>query len=236
MRWLLLSLLGVTFLAACTVQVSPTYQPIPASPTRKVGATFTPKPISEITLPASTPNPECLPPCFYGIIPGKTTLTETAALLGVPSLYYEGPVWFTKAPRRPWYNPNQELANHIWLDENGVVSSIEVYEQQDVTLQEIVNKYGAPEAITIGNPDILNLADFILIYASKGVAFLGRFQPGDLHYAEYAPTPDIFVDQEVYFPPMPVTSLTPRIVTHWWMGDTVEGIYPWSGFGHPVVR
>ncbi len=234
MRWLVLGLLSVVLLTGCAIQVSPTVQSMPSSPTRKVAATFTPKPISRITLPASTPNPKCLLPCFYGIIPGRTTVTETASLLGVPYPSHEALTWETKAPRRPWYTSDRYLPNQIWFD-NEVVSSIAVHEQQDVTLQEIVDKYGEPEAITIGNPDIFNLADFILIYASKGIAFLGTFQPGEITYAQYTPTPDIFVDSEVYFPPIPAINLTPRIVTQWGHGDTVEGIYPWRGFGHPVV-
>ncbi len=234
MRWLVLSLLCAALLASCTVQVSPTYPAVPASPTHKVEATFTPKPISEITLPTSTPNPECLPPCFYGIMPGRTTVTETAALLGVSNPSHEALTWETRAPRRPWYASNRYLPNQIWFD-NDVVSSIAIHEQEDLTLQEIVDKYGAPEAVTIGNPDIYNLADFILIYASRGVAFLGKFQPGEIPDEQIAPTQGILVDSEVYFPPMPAASLTPEIVVSWRMGASVESIYPWRGFGHPVA-
>ncbi len=234
MWWLFLFSLSVTLLTGCIVQLSPTYQEASISPTRKTEATLTPKPISEITLPASTPSPKCLPPCFYGIIPGKTTLTEAGSLLGVASPDEESLGWWTKAPQRPWYAAGQLLPSNIWF-RNGLVSSINIYEQQDVTLQEIVDKYGAPEAVTIGNPDIYNLADFILIYASRGVAFLGKFQPGDIPYKQYTPIPTILVDQEIYFPPMPAASLTPEIVVRWQMGASVEGIYPWRGFGHPVV-
>ncbi len=234
MRRLLLSLLSATLLASCTVQVSSTYQPVPASPTPKVGATFTPKPISDITLPASTPDPKCLPPCFSGIIPGKTTLTEAATLLGVTYPNEEGIGWWTKAPQRPWYTAGQELPSNIWF-RKGLVSSIVIYEQQDVTLQEIVDQYGAPEAVTVGNPDMYNVANFILIYASKGVAFMGTFQPGEIPYEQIAPTSDILVDRTIYFSPMPAAGLTPEIVVGWRMGNSVEGIYPWRGFGHPVA-
>ena len=236
MRWLALGLLSLALLAGCSAPFPPTYQSVPISPTPKVEVTIirTPTPVSEITLPASTPDPKCLPPCFYGIIPGKATLTETASLLGVTSPSEEALVWWTKVPQRPLYASGRDLPDHIWF-RNGLVSSIVIYEQQDVTLQEIVNKYGGPEAITIGNPDIYNLTDFILIYASKGVAFMGTYQPGDIPYNQYTPTPDIFVDSEIYFLPMPVAGLTPEIVVRWRMGDSVEGIYPWRGFGHPVA-
>jgi hypothetical protein len=228
-----LALLLVTLLGGCSMSMSPTYQSLPVSPTPKVKVTHTPKPISEITLPASTPDPTCLPPCFYGIIPGKTTLTETAALLGVPSPDHEALLWETKASRRSWYAPSQYLANHIWFQDE-IVRSIVIREQRDVTFQEVVNRYGEPEVTAIGNPDAMYMGDLFLLYPSKGMAFMGRFRSDQDGAVWYTPMPDVFVDSEIYFPPMPAASLTAKIVQQWNASGTILGIFPWRGFRHSV--
>ncbi len=76
-RFAMIVLVGFT--AACGGGTSQTFQS-----TTVPNALLQLTPASkEFVLPPSTPNPECVPPCFYNIIPGRTTLTATLSLMNI---------------------------------------------------------------------------------------------------------------------------------------------------------
>ena len=195
-----------------------------------------PTPIPEFALPTITPNPKCVPPCFYGIIPGRTTLTQTLSLLGASPLQVnpEGNLrWQTIDPPRPWRPESRAADNFIWF-QNGIVSSIRLVEQEKISLGDIVSRYGEPAAVAIGRPGHVDLLDFMLIYPSQGLAFMGRKQPvSDDESQEFTPSPDILVVDRIYFPPMPSGQLTKEVVESWAASVLID-LYPWPGFGKPA--
>ena len=217
----------------CTPTVSSTIQP-----TITQEQVASPTPISEFVLPRNTPNPECVPPCFYGIIPGQTTLTETLALLGASPLQVnpEGNLrWQSIDPPRPWRPESRVAYNFIWFI-NGIVSSIQLVEPEKIDLGEIVSKYGEPAAMAIGKPGSVNLLDFILVYPTKGLAFMARKEPvTDDESKEFTPLPDILVVDRIYFPPIPSNNLTKEIVESWAASALID-LYPWPGFGKSVYK
>ena len=212
----------------CTPTVSSTIQP---TITQEQAAS--PTPISEFVLPRNTPNPECVPPCFYGIIPGQTTLTETLTSLGASPLQVnpEGNLrWQTVDPPRPWRPESRVAYNFIWFT-NGIISSIQLVEPEKIDLGEIVSQYGEPAAMAIGRPGHVNLLDFILVYPTKGLAFMGRKEPvTDDESKEFTPLPDILVVDRIYFPSMPADQLTKEVVESWAASVLID-LYPWPGFG-----
>jgi len=197
-----------------------------------------PTPIPEFALPAITPDPECVPPCFYGIRPGQTTLTDTLALLGASPLQVnpEGNLrWQTVDPPRPWRPESRVAYNFIWFV-NGIVSSIQLVEPEKINLGEIVSQYGEPAAMAIGKPGHVNLLDFILVYPTKGLAFMGRKEPvTDDETKEFTPLPDIVVVDRIYFPPMPSDKLTKAVIESWAASVLID-LYPWPGFGKSVRK
>jgi hypothetical protein len=149
---------------------------------------------SEFTLPPATSNPTCLPPCFYNIVPGKTTLTDTFKLLRATSLQIGNQndgalIWETQRPPREWNTKVVSVENSISFLQ-GRVSSIRIRPPQGITLQSVVLKYGDPEAVAVGNPGGESaLFDTLLLYPTKGLAFIGTWLPqSDYRTEVYTPS------------------------------------------------
>ncbi len=232
---LLLVFVILTLNLGCAPAKSSTIQP---AMTQAQAASPTPVPVSEFVLPGNTPNPECVPPCFHGIRPGQTTLTDTLALLGASPLQVspEGNLrWQTVDPPRPWRPESRVAYDFVWF-RNGIVSSIQLVEAEKIDLSEIVSQYGEPADLAIGRPGHVNLLDFILIYPEKGLAFMGRKEPAtDDESKEFTPLPDILVVDQIYFPPMPSDQFTNATVESWAASVLID-LYPWPGFGKSVQQ
>ncbi len=188
----------------------------------------------EYKLPAATPDPLCVPPCFYGIFPGRTSAIEAISLLGgrpeeINTL--DGSFrWKTKAPTREWYAPDQMIYNDVWFRE-GIVQSIVLNEQQDITLDAVVTRYGPPASMATGNPGGVVLVDIYLIYPSRGIALLTRTKPRpDSSAGIYIPERDMLVDETIYFSPLITSSITSEVVEGWRASGAVHIVYPWAGF------
>ncbi len=216
---------GCTSAASSTIQPNVTQEQL-ASPT----------PVPEFVLPGDTPNPGCVPPCFHGVIPGQTTMTDTLALLGASprQVNPEGNLrWETVDPPRPWRPESRAAADFIWF-KNGIVSSIQLVEPEKVDLGQILSQYGEPSAMAIGRPGHVNLLDFVLVYPAKGLAFIGRKEPvTDDESKEFTPSRDIPVVGRIYFPPMPSDKLTKDVIESWAASVLID-LYPWPGFGKSV--
>lgn len=230
----LLTVLGILALSlGCTPAVSSTIQP-----TMSQEQAASPTPVPEFVLPRNTPNPGCVPPCFHGIIPGQTTMTDTLALLGASpqQVNPEGNLrWQTVDPPRPWRPESRVATNFIWFM-NGGVSSIQLVEPEKIDLGDIVSQYGEPAALALGRPGHVNLLDFILVYPARGLAFMGRKEPAtDDETKEFTPLPDILVVDQIYFPPMPSDKLTKEVIESWAVSVLID-LYPWPGLGKSVYQ
>jgi hypothetical protein len=143
--------------------------------------------------------------------------------------------WQTVDPPRPWRPESRAATNFIWF-ENGIVSSIQLVEPEQIDLGEIVSQYGEPTAVAIGRPGHINLLDFILVYPEKGLAFIGRKEPvTDDERKEFIPSPDILVVERIYFSPLPSSRLTKDVIESWAASVLID-LYPWPGFGRPVLQ
>ena len=224
---LLVLIVGCTGVASVTPQTS---TPIPVTTARSTMR-------AEFTLPSATPDPACFPPCFYNIVPGKTTITDAFKLLGASSLQFGDQnngalIWKARPLAREWYARNAFLENRISFLQ-GVVSSIWIRAQQDMTLQNVVTKYGNPEAVAVGSPGGPSpLFDTVLLYPTRGMAFIGRWLPqSDTRTEVYTPHPETLLDGEIYFVPSSPTDLSVDDVNRW-PATYVTDIYPWPGFGN----
>jgi hypothetical protein len=199
--------------------------------------TMQPTAQTKFSLPPVTPNPTCVPPCFYNIVPGKTTITDAFRFLGATSLQTgdqnDGAlIWTTQRPPREWNAEVASVENSISFRQ-GVVSSIRIRPQQDITLQSVVSKYGDPETVAVGSPGGPSaLFETVLLYPAKGLAFFGRWRPqSDTRSEVYTPHPETLVDSEIYFSPVSPTDLSVDDVNRW-RASYVTDIFPWPGFGN----
>lgn len=124
------------------------------------------------------------------------------------------------------------MAENSILFDRGIVNSIQICPQQDITLQSVVSKYGDPEAVAVGSPGGPSpLFDTLLLYPTKGLAFIGRWLPQSNYRSEvYTPHPETLVESEIYFRPIDPVKLSVNNVNRW-RATYVTGIYPWPGFG-----
>lgn len=222
---ILFALLTSLSVSACTASSSPP------------SVTETPAPIGSFKLPAMTPVPGCMPPCFHGIVPGKTTIAEAFRLVEATSLQTGNQndgalIWETQRPPREWNTKGVSVENSISFRQ-GIVNAIRIRPQQDITFQSIVEKYGNPEAVTVGRSGgPSQLVDTVLLYSSKGLAFIGTWLPHlDTRADVYTPHSETLVDSEIYFAPVSPTDLSVDDVNRW-RATYVDEIYPWPGFGN----
>lgn len=99
--------------------------------------------------PATVPE-RCLPPCWRGIVPGKSTEAEAQIILSQLPMYY----------RMSWADNGNTVVEHTWGNRsscmpgdndnylrsiNGVVQEISLsYDAASIRLGEIVDTYGPP--------------------------------------------------------------------------------------------
>lgn len=232
----LLSSLLAAFAVGCAGVSSEGVQPTPSTATY-LPPTFAAK---EFALPASTPNPACIPPCFYRVVPGRTTATETLSILGATLTQIDTPVdgslwWRTEAPPREWYAVGQLVYNDINF-RDGVVHSIVLQPgQHEMTLGDVVDLYGEPDLVAIGFPEGKLLIDLFLLYPLRGMAFVTTLESASEDKAGLlAAKPEMLVDKTIYFAPTTKINLTPAVVSRWRASGRIAGVYEWLGFGNSI--
>jgi len=103
----------------------------------------------------------CSQPCWYGIIPGKTSAEEALSILkaipgvrevrsnifGTGEKRYGEIEWTTGRPKTWWYTPRSTRTyNHMKVEKGVVVAiGIELSLSETLTLGEVVERYGPPE-------------------------------------------------------------------------------------------
>ncbi len=121
-------------------------------------------------------NPACQPPCWEGITPGKSTMTETITVLNtMTGIDISGPSRdYTDRKRLliSWNYQNSQSSGEAETDENGLIINemyLSIDHQQQVILREIINIYGSPDNVLInrnhaGTCDIslMNKKGFVL--------------------------------------------------------------------------
>ncbi len=211
----LLPVVIVLFVSGCTGSV-PTSPPA----TSLLRATPTPR----YTLPAATRDPKCLPPCFRGIVPGRTTLTETLAILNIS-------VNQIKSGQFQWESAQSRRYNFVLFD-RGIVNSIVIVSNEQDTFQDIVRMHGEPEAVVTGSPGGGTAWEIIVMaYPSRGLAYLGNVLPSeDEPPRHFVAEPDTRVTDQIYFMPGTAADLAKLYA---WKGPAcaLVSVEQWRGFG-----
>lgn len=169
----------------------------------------------------------CTAPCWQGIVPGTPMeVDEIVQILEeVPNTSYirvdhlsEGIAisWFWK--QRPWRKTGY---NSVFL-RDGVVYSVRLSVDFELTVEEILAKYGFPEATNYGEGGIPEhpYVWMNLFYPTQGLQFVARVVPWDRPVLE--PTTEVF--EAVYL--APVESLE-----SWESSNSGIHLQPWPGYG-----
>jgi hypothetical protein len=131
------------------------------------------------------PSSNCEVPCWQGITPGTTTITDTIKVLGNPD-YDERPYWpeghiFPVHWGKVWrFNYRGELVDVpqvAMLFERGIVQRIEITDpDSSETLADIAAKYGPPEYVSLGAlHDEAQYYHVGLFYPSRGIIFASKY-------------------------------------------------------------
>jgi len=129
----------------------------------------------------------CKPPCFLGITPGKTTITETVRLLSQNSS-----VQITRSPQVTFDGTDKEMSwdfptttpndgGRIITDKKGekvLIIDVGLGTDQSLPLSEVISSFGAPSYVFLsdcrGKECVIQL-----IYLSSGM-ILESFQPAEI--------------------------------------------------------
>lgn len=166
----------------------------------------------------------CAAPCWQGIKPGATmTADEVIHVLDALSTV-ETPwrptsstiAWYWNQP--PW---KRTMYNSVYL-ENGLVETIRLSIDFDLTVKQIVDKYGIPDAATASEAGLpehryINLN---LFYPTRGLTFSAEILPLDLPVLQ----PDTKIKEALYT--VPAESLA-----DWQAANTDIALSPWPDYG-----
>lgn len=170
----------------------------------------------------------CTAPCWQGITPGNRMSKEEVievlrALPNVGTTWEPRPgdiLWRWKA----W--PSGEMGYNSVALRSGVVQSIALYVPFELTVADILNKYGAPEAIN-WLPSPLPEDAYIglnIFYPTRGLQFKAEVRPWNEPVLE----PTTRVTEAVYY--RPAESLGS------WMNSNPDIlVQPWRGYGKLVI-
>lgn len=170
----------------------------------------------------------CAAPCWQGITPG-TPMREDEVIRLLNTLPNVGHTWENRGPKGtaimwvwrqwPWRRTGY---NSVFLM-GGVVHHISISVDFKLTIEEVLDKYGLPEATTYGPPPLPE-EPYIwmnLLYPARGLWFRAtvftRAKP------VLKPTTRIF---EIIYS-VPADSLKD------WLGSNVDSmhLHPWPGYG-----
>jgi hypothetical protein len=171
----------------------------------------------------------CAPPCWYEIAPG-TVMEQEEVIQIVEQMPNVGSVWESTTgavdwtwEQWPWEGTGY---NHIFSTA-GAVQSISLSIDFELTVEQILAKYGLPEtthAVRAGLPDYPNYVAMFLCYPTQGVyftAWLELFQP--------AVEPTSRVYRAVFTAPYESLESWESSLGY----DTLRAIHlqPWPGYG-----
>lgn len=184
----------------------------------------------EITLLTGDP---CLPPCWYGIVPGETTIEDVKVALPTLSFVDEESInehKYTYSSGLEWSMSwlslrNRKEAGEIWFDETGLVSRIGHYWGRDVELKELIDIYGPPDGLLmLYHPEQWPIPVRV-IWFSQGVAGHTRTNVDDWD-TESLVQPNTLIDAASYFSPSPDAEAA-------FEGDVPDDYYEWNDYNPP---
>jgi hypothetical protein len=171
----------------------------------------------------------CAAPCWYGIVPGDRMATEKVVhileMLPSVSSVQQNPAevrWRWK--QWPWRRTGYNCVHSVVGER---VDYIYLSVDFELTVEEILGKYGVPEAITVvqaGLPEHMYVA-IKLLYPTQGLEFDARVLPWN--QPVLGPTTEVF--EAVYT--VPAGSLESWLNSF----DFEVHVQPWPGYGELEV-
>lgn len=119
---------------------------------------------------------ECLPPCWYGIHPGKTSVWEAYEILNhLNGINMDSLMWETNnngvLTGIDWFfqRPIEDAGGYIYFKENKV-TAIEILTINSLRLSELFERLGSPEEYwtTLGYGKNREYLEVVLLYPAKG--------------------------------------------------------------------
>jgi len=110
---------------------------------------------------------DCTAPCFHGITPGKTTFTDAVTKVKADQAFSNIQSQ-DKPPQAGWSTTGGEACCQMTANDSGVVDAVIAKVTPDVTLQQVIDKFGQPQyAYTVDySSDEVAVA---VIFPEKGV-------------------------------------------------------------------
>ncbi len=221
--------LVLSLVTACTTQsrqiVTPTNPELEQTPTM---ASLRPTPPADWTTQWLRGYP-CNPPCWEGIIPGQTTVTQTLELLQNNPLVTRATVKVSKlVPKQgyvfwDWFNDQPGGgAEFDALSSDKIIYAISPDFNESFELKDVISAYGEPTNVYAQaerNPDNSVSYSLRILYRDQGILlYQGGNSKPDL-------TPSMTFDQVLFFDPTPQTLSTvlENVTEH------PEWLLPWQG-------
>jgi hypothetical protein len=177
-------------------------------------------------------NSLCMPPCWYQITPGRSTVNDVRELL--PSIEIIDPttlIWFEKwnifSGEVAWTYRDSRIGGDIFFV-NDIVQSIVFHNYLSIKLKTLISVLGEPEHITFGKPASSALEgyaiDAYILLDTKGVALLVPINV----VPETSIEPVNVVKEIIYTDPSNFKNNLGTIFID--KNDFVQRLFPWRGY------
>ena len=166
-------------------------------------------------------DPPCDVPCWQGIKIGDVTSVEdvTKVITALPNV---GTLWQPISGTVSWHWKSAEHSgpNSIYLY-IGTVESIGLYFDSDVSVAEIVEKYGKPVAIRLSEAALPEEPHAVLLmyYPTRGITFVVYVSPRTA--PELTPTTTV----------VEVRYSMPQSIEEWKISEYQKDLQPWPEYG-----
>lgn len=178
----------------------------------------------------------CAAPCWQGIVPGTTTEAEAWDIVKDLEFIDPDKLWRPSGDIA-WHSyassENPDAINVVWIQE-GTVSLIQLTIGFELTLKDVLDKYGPPEkyaAYMSSNVENIR-SDVHFVYPQQGIIFTSRFE-GYLPPSEsLVLEPSTPVTLVHYFAPAPIDTLTQEYPRLGWSIELKKAHWKdWTGLG-----
>ena len=167
----------------------------------------------------------CAPPCWQGFVPG-TVMERKAVTRQIRRL--RNTKYVTEDGYAiDWIWRNQPGVNNVFIDRDGVIRSISMFVDFALPVEDIIQKYGPPEAVNwapfgYGQNYYLML---VLYYPQHGMVCRVRVYP------DYAP---ILQPQDLVYE---INYIIPANSVEEWFGDNIArmNLHPWPDYGRLML-
>jgi hypothetical protein len=180
----------------------------------------------------------CAPPCWYNIVPGRSTAAEVRQILPALPFIADGSIEETRVTKAllefRWRYTDPWNEDGIISLQNDIVVSIYGRPGFKLELREVVNRFGPPNGIIpfrVGGGDQPPYYTVGLFYPDKGLSFGTIELPvSEVDTKQYPVKPDYIIGNVYYCEPgsleQLMESISPYYVSVW-----MKRMQPWQGFG-----